>query len=93
MEVGYMGNQSHHMPAFTNYNQARLPDPSIPFQNQPLQSRRPYPNFGTINMFDRMGNASYHGLTAKLEKRFASGYNFLLVLHLEQSARYGHRHQ
>jgi hypothetical protein len=78
MEIGYMGNQSHHMPAFTNYNQARLPDPSIPFQNQPLQSRRPYPNFGTINMFDRMGNASYHGLTAKLEKRFASGYNFLL---------------
>jgi hypothetical protein len=77
LEVGYMGNQSHKTPSFTNYNQARLPDPSIPFQNQPLQSRRPYPQYGTINMFDRMGNASYHGLTAKLEKRFASGYSFL----------------
>jgi len=77
LEVGYMGNESHHMPAFTNYNQARLPDPSIPYANQPLQSRRPYQNFGTINMFDRMGNASYNGLTAKLEKRFAAGYSFL----------------
>lgn len=77
LQIGYMGNQSHKMPSFTNYNQARLPDPNIPFQNQPLQSRRPYPNFGTINMFDRMGNASYHGLTASLEKRFSSGLSFL----------------
>lgn len=77
LEIGYMGNQSHHMPSYTNYNQARLPDPSIPFAQQPLQSRRPYLNYGSINMFDRMGNASYHGLTAKLEKRFSSGLSFL----------------
>lgn len=77
IQIGYMGNQSHKMPSFTNYNQARLPDPNIPFQNQPLQSRRPYPNYGTINMFDRMGNASYHGLTASLEKRYSSGFSFL----------------
>lgn len=76
-EIGYMGNQSHKLPSFTNYNQARLPDPNIPFRDQPLQSRRPYPQFGTINMFDRMGNASYHGLTGRLEKRFSSGFSFL----------------
>ena len=77
LEVGYMGNESHKMPAFTNYNQARLPDPNIPRQNQPLQSRRPYPALGSINMFDHMGNASYNGLTARLEKRFSSGNSFL----------------
>ncbi|MEX2261651.1 MAG: TonB-dependent receptor [Bryobacteraceae bacterium] len=77
LEIGYMGNQSHKTPSFTNYNQARLPDPNIPFQNQPLQGRRPYPNYGTINMFDRMGNANYHGLTTKLERKFASGLSFL----------------
>lgn len=76
-EIGYMGNQSHHMPSYTNFNQARLPDPNLPFAQQPLQSRRPYQNYGSINMFDRMGNASFHGLTGKLEKRFASGFSFL----------------
>jgi hypothetical protein len=76
-EIAYMGNESHKMPAFTNYNQASLPNPNIPSSQQPLQSRRPYQNYGTINMFDHMGNASYHGLTAKLEKRFDSGFSFL----------------
>jgi len=77
LELGYMGNQSHKTPSSTNFNQARLPDPNIPFAQQPLQSRRPYPNYGSIGMFDRMGNASYHGLTTKLEKRYASGFSFL----------------
>ncbi len=76
IEIGFMGNQSHHMPAYTNYNQARLPDPNLPAQSQPLQSRRPYPQYSSINMFDRMGNASYNGLTASLEKRFSSGFSF-----------------
>jgi hypothetical protein len=77
VEVGYMGNESHKLFAIANFNQARLPDPKIPFQNQPLQSRRPYPNYGRIQVLDFMGNASYHGLTAKVEKRYASGFSFL----------------
>lgn len=76
-ELGYLGNQSHKLPSYTNYNQARLPDPNIPFALQPLQNRRPYPDYGSINMFDRMGNSSYHGLTAKFERRFSAGYSFL----------------
>ena len=76
IEIGYMGNQSHHMPAYTNYNQARLPNPNIPAQSQPLQSRRPYPQYSSINMFDHMGNASYNGLTASLEKRYSSGFSY-----------------
>lgn len=75
-EIGYMGNQSHHMPAYTNYNQARLPDPNIPAAQQPLQSRRPYPAYSAISMFDHMGNASYNGMTVSVEKRYASGLSF-----------------
>lgn len=76
-EIGYMGNQTHKMPAYTNYNQARLHTPGVPFSAEPLQSRRPYPNFGSIDMFDHMGNASYNGLTAKIEKRLSAGGTFL----------------
>jgi hypothetical protein len=76
-EIGYMGNQTHKMPAYTNYNQARLHTPGVPFSSEPLQSRRPYQNYGSINMFDHMGNASYNGLTAKIEKRFSAGGSFM----------------
>ncbi|MBM3737593.1 MAG: TonB-dependent receptor [Acidobacteria bacterium] len=76
-EIGYMGNISMKMPAASNFNQARLPDPNIPFQNQPIQSRRPYPEYGTIRQFDRMGKARYHALTSKIEKRFSAGFSFL----------------
>lgn len=77
VEIGYMGNRTLKMPATANFNQARLPDPNIPLQNQPLQQRRPYPEYGTIRQFDRMGKAHYHGLTGRLEKRFSSGFSFL----------------
>ncbi|MFN0165140.1 MAG: carboxypeptidase regulatory-like domain-containing protein [Bryobacteraceae bacterium] len=76
-EIGYMGNLTMKMPATANFNQARLPDPNIPFQNQPLQGRRPFQEYGTIRQFDRMGKARYHALTTKLEKRFSSGFSFL----------------
>ncbi len=76
-EVGYMGNESHKLPSYTNYNHASLPDPNIPFANQPLQARRPYQNYGTIQMFDHMGNANYNGLTVKFQKRYSSGFSFL----------------
>jgi hypothetical protein len=77
MEIGYLGNQSHKMPAYTNYNQARPHTPGIPFSAEPLQSRRPYPNYGSIDLFDHMGNASFNALTAKIEKRFSAGGTFL----------------
>ena len=76
-EVGYMGNQSHKLPEATNYNQASLPNPNIPFAAQPLQPRRPYPAYGKITVFDHMGNANYNGLTAKFEKHYSSGFSFL----------------
>jgi hypothetical protein len=76
-EIGYMGNESHKLPSYTNFNQASLPDPNIPFANQPLQARRPYQSYGTISMFDHMGNANYNGLTVKVQKRFSSGFSFL----------------
>ena len=76
-EVGYMGNESHKLPEATNYNQASLPNPNIPFAAQPLQPRRPYPAYGKITVFDHMGNANYNGLTVKVEKHYSSGFSFL----------------
>jgi hypothetical protein len=77
IDLGYMGNESHKLHMQMNSNQASLANPAIPLANQPLQSRRPYPNYGSIIVEANLGNANYNGFTAKLQKRYASGFSFL----------------
>jgi hypothetical protein len=77
VDIGYMGNESHKLHTQANYNQAMLANPVIPLVNQPLQSRRPYPNYGSIIVEADLGNANYNGFTAKLQKRYAAGFSFL----------------
>jgi Carboxypeptidase regulatory-like domain len=38
------------------------------------QNFRPYPQFGTISHFSNYGHNTYHGVTVRVEKRFASGF-------------------
>ena len=79
--VGYVGNKGTHTGnSIGNYNDA-LPSP-----NTDVQSRRPFQQFfdpaspqlgvqtvSTIRYLDSYGNSFYHGLQAKLDKRFAGG--------------------
>jgi hypothetical protein len=76
VEVGYLGSKGTKLARRLNANQAAFDvDPSRP---TPILSRRPYPAFGnTIRLTDNSANSTYHGLIAKVEKRFASGVSFL----------------
>jgi hypothetical protein len=51
--------------------------PSTP-GTAPLQTRRPYPQWGSITWVDSVGNSSYNSLAARLEKRYANGLSALV---------------
>ena len=70
-EVGHVGNHGVKMFRRVQLN-IPLPGPGN------IQARRPLHNFGPINNF-YVGdsNSNYHGLQARLEKRFSGGLSFL----------------
>jgi hypothetical protein len=75
VEVGYMNNLSHHLPA---------PDLSInqvpPSQLGPgnAQVKRPYPQFTNVSVLNPpLGNSAYHAGTVKVERRFSKGLTLL----------------
>ena len=68
-EVGYVGNKGTHLTMFTNANTA-LPGPGDP------NPRRPYPVLGATSIMTNDATSTYHGLQAKIEKRFQHGLTF-----------------
>src|SRR5437867_361794 len=69
-QIAYVGNRGLRLPWATLPNQ---PEPGA----GPVQSRRPYPNFGTINGLGSGGDANYHGLQIQAEKRYSNGIQFI----------------
>jgi hypothetical protein len=75
VEVGYLGNVSHHLTANDlTINQLR-PEQFGPGDTQLL---RPFPQFSNVSMLNpAIGNSTYHAVFVKTERRFASGFSFL----------------
>ena len=71
LEVGYLGNQSHHI------EQLRAVNEELP-GTAPHLDRVPYPEFGRIQLVDNSGNGNYHGLSSKLTKRYSAGLTYLV---------------
>ena len=61
------------------------------FRPGPVQNRRPYSNFGTINGIDSYGDANYHGLQVQFEKRYANGLQFLTPILFQVPRQYERR--
>jgi hypothetical protein len=70
VDVGYVGNKGTRLPNLLPINQA-VPGPGD------VQSRRPFPNFGSLNFRLSNSSATYHGLQTRVERRFANGFSFL----------------
>lgn len=82
LEVGYQGNHSSHQllqPDFNTCPNYATTDPNIN-----CNSLRPYPDIGSISGTASFGFGNYEALTAKLEKRFSKGLQFI------SSYTYGH---
>lgn len=73
-DVGYVGNRGVKQLILADFNQAR---PNQPGQNLSLDLRRPYRDFSFIQIAFAGGNTFYHGLQAKLEKKFSNGFYLL----------------
>lgn len=62
VEVGYLGNEGHKLERFRHYN---IPTPGP----GNVQTRRPYPELGLIQMTDGIVSANYHALAGKFQSR------------------------
>jgi len=75
VEVGYIGNVSHHLTA----NDLSL-DQVAPELMGPgnAQARRPFPQFSNVTWINpSIGNSTYHGGFIRAEKRFGGSFSFL----------------
>jgi len=75
VDIGYSGKLGHKWSGrAVDINEIR---PELRGATQD-QRRRPFPQFGSVTAVMRnWGNSSYHGLNAKIEKRFFAGLNLL----------------
>ena len=73
-EIAYVGNQSRNLTILGDYNQAR---PNEPTENSTLQARRPIQGYQFIQIAFGGGDAEYHALQAKIERRFSKGLYLL----------------
>ena len=74
LDVGYVGNRGAKQLILGDYNQAR---PNELGENLTIDQRRPIPGFSEIQISFSAGNSFYHGLQAKLERRFSHGVSLL----------------
>jgi hypothetical protein len=72
-DITYFASQSNHLQGTRNINQPP-PGEGSPAQ---VNARRPYPSYGTINMYQWDRNAHFESLQSKLQKRFGHGLSFL----------------
>jgi hypothetical protein len=70
VELNYQGAKGTHLSSFLSTNDAP-PGPGDP------NPRRPHPVAGSLSELKMIGTSKYHGLTAKLEKRYSRGLSVL----------------
>lgn len=74
-ELAYVGNHQAHQLHFSDPNGAY----NDPRPNIETNARRPIPNIGGVNYTSTFGFGRYAGLTAKWEKRYSSGLQYLVA--------------
>jgi hypothetical protein len=74
LEVAYVGTKGVDLQASTNNNQVVIPGPGV------VQSRRPYPQYGTFSTLGMKGWSTFHSLQVKVDKHLSHGLYFLSSL-------------
>jgi len=67
-EIGYVGSKSSHFDRPRTFNAINLARG---------ETRRPYPQWGNIELITTDASGTYHGLLTKVERRFSNGLTFL----------------
>jgi hypothetical protein len=75
VEVGYIGNVSHHLTA-NDLSLDQVPPEMMTAGNSQLV--RPFPQFSNVTWINpSIGNSTYHGVFARAEKRMSGGLSLL----------------
>jgi hypothetical protein len=74
LETAYHGSKSTHLMSALDYNETN------PFPPQPpdFELIYPYPQLGSVNIYESRAAANYHALQARLERRFVNGLTCLI---------------
>ena len=74
LEAAYHGSKSTHLMSSLNYNETN------PFPPQPPDFALiyPYPQLGSVNIYESRGSGNYNALQGRLERRFSDGLTFLV---------------
>ncbi|HYP13133.1 MAG TPA: TonB-dependent receptor, partial [Bryobacteraceae bacterium] len=85
-EIAYAGSQGKHLPIGLDFNPV-LPGPG----SVPQIDRRLYRALGNVNplQIDPRNSSTYHGLMAKLDKRFSAGLQGMISYTWSKSLDYG----
>jgi hypothetical protein len=80
-EAAYHGSTSSHLMSSVDYNETN------PFPPQPpdFQLVYPYPQLGTVTMYESRARANYKALQTRVERRFANGFTGLIAYTLQQT--------
>jgi hypothetical protein len=79
VEIAYVGSKSTHLQTLIDMNQDPTPGPGD------VQSRRPYPQYGSFSNIVNRGNSSYNALQLKVQKRTSHGLMFLSAFTFSKS--------
>ncbi len=71
LEIGYLGNQAHKLERWVPVN---FPTPGP----GDVQSRRPFPELGIVQLLQSAVNSNYHALTGKFTRSFSKGFTSLV---------------
>ena len=71
LQVAYVGMESNHLDDSTNQNQVVTPGPGL------VQSRRPYPQYGSFSAIQNRAWADYNSLQVKVDKHLSHGLYLL----------------
>jgi outer membrane receptor protein involved in Fe transport len=70
LEVGYVGSKGTRLDSSLNLNQP-APGPGT------VATRRPYPQYGNLNLDNAQADSNYHSGQVRFEKRYSNGLSFL----------------
>ncbi len=84
-EVGYVGSRGINLLYSYNHNEVRLGSGSVE-DRRPIQALR---NIPSITIFEPMNSSVFHAMTAKVERRFSSGFQMLGAYTYGKSLDYG----
>jgi hypothetical protein len=76
LEVGYLGNEGHHLDRFVEFNQAVPKTGST--DTSSVNSRRPFQGYGPIQEVAGLDNSNYNSLSARLTQRLTRGLSYLV---------------